>query len=324
MLTLECAEEIRDLTTDVHNTPEYMRLFQGYLGWQAIYAYYKKGKDYVLIPYFKREIKETEYYDLVGPWYFGGPICNDKGIFNRFLEEFNEWCTKNNIVSEFQRLNPLLENHKLYEHNIFYDRDVVYVSLSKSHEQIKNEYSRHARKNINKAKSNDLFVFKSEAEEYQRIFVDLYAKNMLDKKTNDFYFFNQEFYNKLFSTFNVALFHVKYKNKIICSSLEIGGDNKILYDYLRGTDHNYLTLRPNDIIIDEIIVWARKAGYDYFVIGGGNTKHKDDTQLRFKKNFSSTTKPFYVYKKVHNKRKYNELCRGINPIYELADYFPEY
>lgn len=312
---------------DIHYSPRYLKLFQDYLGWEAFYAYYEVPAGTILVPYFKRPIPDTEYFDIIGPWYFGGPITTNKALMPEFLELLHEWCIKENIVSEFQRLHPLLQNHKLYlDTTVFYDREVVYVRLKKSRDLILEEYDYKTRKNIAKAQREGLKAHNLIIPESTKEFVRIYTESMNRKNTSKFYFFNEEFYKQLFENFKPILITISDEDEVICSSLEIGG-GEYCYDYLRGTNPSYLDKRPNDLAVDTAIQEAKNAGYKYFIIGGGNTKNPEDGQFRFKKSFSATTAPFYLYKKVHNKDKYDELCqtKGIKiPAYEQADYFPEY
>ena len=121
ILSLKDSEEVNKiindmLEKDVHASPGYMKLFVDYLGWEALYVHYEDYGGVVLVPFFKRKINDTDYFDLVGPWYFGGPLVNvtSKETFKGFLKGLSEWCKENNIVSEFQRFNPLLKNQELY------------------------------------------------------------------------------------------------------------------------------------------------------------------------------------------------------------------
>ncbi|MBW3019075.1 GNAT family N-acetyltransferase [Candidatus Woesearchaeota archaeon] len=324
---------------DINCHPDYMGLFQKYLGAEAIYFFYSEGTKYILVPYFKRPIHSAEnadtgFSDLISPWYFGGPIHNlkedDSDFFDQFKKEFSKYCEKNNIVAEFQRLNPLFENHKVYQKDagLSCDRPIVYVDLRKDIEVLRQEYTRHTRKNINKAGRAGLRVYHSEKESEIRQFIKLYSESMNRKKAGKFHHFNETFFEGLFQLFKneIKLFYVEYEGKVISSSIALGKYG-ILYDYLRGTDPEYSILRPNDLLLDEIITWAKSNGHTYFVIGGGNSSSITDGLFRFKKSFSATTANFYIYKKIHNMQKYEEFCRNSGKTdlqYEQASFFPEY
>jgi len=342
IITLEQSDYIKNLLDDfpkkdIHYHPDYLKLFQDFLGTRGMYVLYGNDKNHILFPYFERKIS-GKYLDLVSTWYFGGPTHNiqDKkllpGILQNFRKAFNKYCQENNIVSEFQRLNPILDNYKLFQDNpsLYYDRQIVYVDLKKDLEMLYNEYSRHTRKNINKAKQYGLKVYHSENIDSISKFIEIYSEAMKRKNAKDFYYFNETFFNNLFKIFRdeAKLFQVEYDGKIISSSIELGKYG-ILYDYLRGSNPKYFALRPNDILIDEIVKWAKFNNYKYFVLGGGNSSSLDDGLFKFKKSFSSTTADFYVYKKVYNLGEYERLCkmRGKKQDslkYEKASFFPEY
>jgi len=342
ILTLERSRHINNLLDglsqkDIHCCLDYMKLFQDYLGAKVVYLFYGNDTNYILLPYFERPIN-GEYADIASPWYYGGPVHNFKDeksaqdAFNNFIREFEEYCKANNIVSEFQRLNPIFNNHKLFQKsaNLIYNRKIIYIDLRKEHQILRNEYSRHSRKNINTAHRNKLRVNLIAGDKIDSNFLDLYYKSMDRKKADDFYYFNETFFGSLFKTFknDIKLFQVEYENKIIASSIELGKYG-ILYDYLRGTNPEYLHLRPNDLLIDEIIKWAKSNDYQYFVLGGGNSPSLQDGLFKFKKSFSSTTAEFYTYRKIHNLEKYKELCAMIGKKpddleYEHAQFFPEY
>jgi len=327
------------ILNDIHCHPDYLSIFQEYQGNNAIYFYFGNEENYIIIPYFKRPIKIlgfNEYFDLVSPWYYGGPIHNIKdekllqNIFSNFTKKLNEYCINNNIITEFQRLNPILRNYELYKNDpsLYFDRNIVYIDLTKDIETINKEYTRHTRKNLNKAKRNRLRVYSDESEKGMSKFIQVYTESMKKKNAREFYLFNDVFFKNFFRKFKneIKLFHVEYKGKIVCSSAELGKYG-VLHDYLRGVNSEHLLLRPNDILIDEIIRWAKSQGYKYFSLGGGASSTVDDGIFRFKKSFSSTTAKFYVYKKIHNLDKYKELCqvKGKNNLeFEKAQFFPEY
>ncbi|MFC2136423.1 GNAT family N-acetyltransferase, partial [Bacteroidota bacterium] len=329
---------------DVHLHPDYLLVFQKFSGQKGLYFFYGDEKNYILVPYFKRLVQlhenssEEEYFDLVSPWYYGGPTHNIsdkkllKEMFSEFQEQLSGYCKNNNIITEFQRFNPLLKNHELYSDllNVFYNRDIVYVDLSKKLDKIQEEYSRHTRKNIKKAARNNLKIIQDESNEGIKTFIKIYVQSMKKRNAPEFYYFNEDFFLNLFYYFkdNIKLFHVKYKDRIICSSIELGKYG-IIHDFLRGTDSDFLEVRPNDILLDEVIKWSKSAGNNYFSIGGGASVSADDSIFRFKKSFSADSTGFYIFKKIHNKELYQKICelsgKKTNELkFQESDFFPEY
>ena len=56
------------------------------------------------------------YNDIVTPYGYGGPIAiadseNDrKQLIDKYYKEFAQCCVDNNIVSEFVRFHPIINN----------------------------------------------------------------------------------------------------------------------------------------------------------------------------------------------------------------------
>lgn len=332
---LDVLEEIPE--KDVHHHPDYLASHADYRGYEAVYAHSHAGSSHLLVPYFLRPAGgDGGYRDLVSPWYYGGPVWNvaDDGLRARMMESHLEglagYCADHGIVSEFQRLHPLLANHELYGDAAAYDREIAYIDLRKDLDVITEEYSRHTRKNLNKARRNGLRVYRSDDTEDVRRFLRLYTEAMERKGARDFYYFDSSFIQSLRDrpATRHEFFHVEIDGKVISSTLVLGAFG-ILHDYLRAANPEHLSLRPNDLVIDEIAKWAKKEGYRYYVLGGGRTRAEDDGLLRFKKSFTATTAAFHVYKHVHDRERYVTLCedRGISEEsleFTEADHFPEY
>jgi len=344
-LTLEDEAEIKKILAwfpkaDIYSDPRYLRLFQNYTGERAIYFYYDSGACKILLPIFERTLPfAAPYKDMVSSWYYGGPIYNFKNIetarihINNFLPELNKYCLENNIVSEFQRLNPMLENHKFYESDAQtpFNRKIVYIDLNQDLESVHKEYLYKARKNINKAHRSGLKVVRQKDEDGIKKFFNLYTASLKHRKeTRPFYYFNQKFFLDMFESLRdgAELFNVYFDGKLAASSVVLGC-GETLYDYLRASDPALLDLRPNDFVVDEIVVWSKTVGYKYYDLGGGRSGAEDDKLFEFKKSFSQKTRDFYMYKKIHNLPKYKELCalagkKESELAYESAEFFPEY
>jgi lipid II:glycine glycyltransferase (peptidoglycan interpeptide bridge formation enzyme) len=126
-----------------------------------------------------------------------------------------------------------------------------------------------------------------------------------------------------------AQLFVAYKDDHVAATQLVLGNGTILYDYLRAASPEFLSIRPNELLFNNIILWAKKTGYKEYSLGGGNSSSESDPLFKFKSSFSPFTKDFYLYKKVHNREAYIKRCvaEGKNPEdvkYEKADYFPEY
>jgi len=341
------AKEIRKLVArcvpnDIHSHPDYLDMFSKYLSVELVYFLYGDPNDYILVPFFKKRLTNNEgggeYFDLVSPWYYGGPIyCVNKksavpGLSRSLRSALNKYCAGNNIVSEFQRLNPAIDNYMLYKNDsgLVFNRETVCVDLRKSLEQIKKEYAYSVRKNIKTAERAGLNLIRSKTKDDWEKFVGIYLLSMQQKKAGDFYHFSSDFYYNFFDKFHneLEIFRVEYRGQTIAATLILGRYGTV-HDYLRASLPQYLSFRPNDYTINGIINWAKNSGYLYYSLGGGLSEDVNDTVLKFKKTFSPDTRKFYVYKKIHNLEKYRQLCfvagkKEERLAYEQASFFPEY
>jgi len=77
--------------------------------------------------------------------------------------------------------------------------------------------------------------------------------------------------------------------------------------HLSGRSSNSSSNFATNMILDAAIKIAINAGCRYFHLGGGRSPAADDSLLKFKRNFSKQTSDFYIGKKVHNQRVYDQL-----------------
>lgn len=347
ILTLSDEEGLRDVFArftrgDILSDPRYIRLFADYTGQRALYFHYKSERGEILLPFFERILPKTDdgatYGDLLSPWYYGGPIHTftdpdeAQRAFAVCLRELHRYCSENRIISQFQRLNPALDNYRLYgdDAGLVWNRKVVSVDLRKSLETIRGEYDYKVRKNLKRAVAGGLRAVRGATPEMVRQFIAAYRTSMDRKNTGAFYYFNEKFFTDLFANFHeeVQLFVVYAGEEVAAASIVLG-NGTILHDYLRAACSAFSNLRPSDFVVDAVIAWAKGAGYDQYSLGGGHSTAADDTLLAFKKSFSPLLKDFYVYKKVHDRDAYAKRCEseGKNPselLYEKSEYFPEY
>lgn len=327
---------------DIHCSPDYLRLFSEYLSTEGFYTFYGDDDNYILAPFLKKSLPNNrgyeKYFDLVSTWYYGGPVYHIDSqntaleLFKGWQDNFNDYCSANNVVSEFQRLNPVIDNHLFYQDDsgLSFNREIVSINLKKSSEQIENEYAYHVRKNIKTAKAAGLQLICSKSNSDWEKFIKVYLLSMQEKEADNYYFFNKDFFTNFFSFFydDLEIFRVELAGETIAATLVLGKYGT-LHDYLRGSLRQHLSLRPNDLMVQGIINWAKENGYSNFTLGGGHSTEPNDSLLKFKKSFSSDKKNFYIYKKVHNLEIYKQLCLSVGYkeeelLYEQASFFPEY
>lgn len=317
-----------------------------YYQWQYIDAFYKNGdgvpklayaeenEEYVYNVFFVRDIakdlkltNEYNYYDITTPYGYGGvnTNSNNKQLIDYFFKSFDEYCKNNKIISEFIRLNPLLDNYKYYndDYEISNISKTVYIKLD-SPEQIWNDMESRGRNTIRKAQNNNLEIKSGFNKEFLNEFIKIYKETMTRDNADKYYFFNNDFFKSILENLNefAKIYTVYYNNKPINSSI-IMFNGKNAHYHLSGTLSDYMRLGANNYALYKIALDLCEMGYKKFHLGGGYGGD-DSPLLKFKKSFNKNGDlNFYIGKKIFNKEKYDKLCYE-RKVENKSGFFPAY
>jgi len=343
---------------DVFFTPEYAMVFERTegerrrdFGGEAFLFFFGDERDSIIYPFFKRNISELPFYsilgdqsenwfDIISPYGYSGPLAHidnselESILWQSFLNEFHNFCIENNIIAEFARLHPFFKNHlvlmKFPDINIVKRPSVVYLELEQEESQIWKNMTKGNKSSVSKARRSGVEIRCSNTEDAIEAFYELYTATMERNKAKRAYFFSRDFFDDTCQVLgeDVKLFSAWYEDRVIAASLFLFKGNLVHY-YLSGSDANYLFLSPNNLLIYEVILWAKSRGFKILNLGGGY--EENDSLFHFKSSFSKTTADFYTYDRVHNQTVYERLC-GARDIYGEqecenvieSDYFPVY
>jgi hypothetical protein len=308
---------------DIYFTPEYYRLYEELGDGKAQLFIFEKNGEFAMYPFLINSVNDLgyimdkEYFDIQGAYGYNGLCCscNDPQFIMSFYKSLNHYCIKNNIIAEFTRFHPLLQNHNISSDymTVIQDRETVMIDLQKPYSEIwANDYSSKNRNMIRKARA---MGYKLQGVKYPDIqdidsFIRIYNYTMDDVKSEKYFYFNREFF---FNTFgylkeHALLFKVlDYKDEVICSSIFFHFGNYFHY-HLSGRSVK-ADNSVNNFLIDGAIVHAKEKGAKYFHLGGGRGRSPDDSLMKFKKSFSKQILPFYIGWKIHNKKKYDEVVK---------------
>ena len=155
--------------TDIYYLSGYVNAFNVHGDGEPLLFYYSDSstkainvvmkRDISNLPPFMGLISPKEFYDLSTPYGYGGWIIEGPGASNVF-KEYEKWCKHNNIVSEFVRFHPLINNHVLC--NTFYSviKCGKTVSLElQNKDEVWNNFSKKNRNVIRKSINNGVQVF---------------------------------------------------------------------------------------------------------------------------------------------------------------------
>ena len=276
-------------------------------------------------------IDGVEYFDIVTPYGYGGPYikeCSNKELLLKdYEQEFQKYCLKNNIVSEFVRFHPLFNNEQdfLSIYDAKFNRYTLGTNLKDFDDPVQEEFSKSCRKTIRQVlRENITFEIEkspSDLEEFKRI----YYLNMERKEADDYYFFDDEYFNNILKYYqdHIVLAKSMYNGKIIACGLYFVV-NGFIHAHLSGTDTKYLYLSPAYILKYGTALWGKENGYEIIHYGGGTSTSLEDPLFVFKSKFAKNTKlEFWIGKKIWNEEIYSKYCQMVN-VSSDEEYFPAY
>lgn len=297
---------------DIYFTSQYYKLYELNGDGNGKLFIYNEGDRIVIYPFLMNEIKgyglRDKYYDIQTAYGYGGPItnCYEEKFLERFERNFIDYCKENNIIAEFIRFHPLINNERIFKENIeiLHNRLTVYLDLKKDLDIIwENEITSQNRNKIRKARRAGLQIKRS--NDYE-IFKEIYEETMKKVNADGYYYFKNEYYEELINSNNTMLLNVEKDGLVVASAIfMIYGD--YFHYHLSGSRKDYLKYAPNNILLWEAIKIAYDYGCKYFHFGGGLKDLEDDSLFKFKKNFSKNISNFYIGKRVHNPQVYNYL-----------------
>lgn len=321
---------------DVYFLPEWGKFFETKeeKGESVIFEL-KNETGHVFYQFILREIPikngKSKYYDIITPYGFSGPVIlnclpgQKEELVKSFNEEFQRYCEKNHIITEYVRFNPWIRNINdfidLYQlrnngHTIFIDLSVADFFME--------EFSAKARTQVRKAKKKNIeieFDYNgSSTKEFHRLYEIMANKNKVE---NEYYLFSEDFLRNSFNELGGKQFFINaiYEGKYISSSLVVHHGEYMHY-HLTANDPEYYHLAANSLIVYEACCWGIENGKKEIHLGGGNNE-----VLKFKKGFTRTQPlDLLMGKKIRNRKIYEELValKKSADDYLNTDFFPLY
>lgn len=266
------------------------------------------------------------YYDLITPHEYSGPITNsfNNNILKRFYGELEYYCLNHNIVCQFIRFNPYLNNHICGGYiNTYLNCEQIYVDLEMSLEEMWVNYSSVTRKNIRRGQKSDLrFRELNCSDKNISKFVYLYQTAMKYLEAKEFLYFNKMYFEDLLKNCNSKLFEVYSNNKDMIASGILLCDGEIAYFHLSSFDRNYSLSRPMNYLFHSIIVWCKNNNYKVLHLGGGGK-----SLYHFKSGFSKKRINHFIGSRIYLDGIYSRLCtlwEDSYPQFANLEFIPKY
>jgi Acetyltransferase (GNAT) domain len=325
---------------DIHFLPEYGRIYRDSYGFEPLLAVYSNGDGYVIQPLVRRPLTDLPflagaadagaYTDIANPYGYGGPLSNaaDPGIgqrlYTRYAEAFTAWCNAQELASEFASLHPFMADHQLgligQTLAPRHEKDVVFIDLSLGEKAIFAGINRGHRSSLNKARRAGVQIKKvPPSARNLDIFNEIYRETMLRRKAAARWFVPDTYFSNCcrhLGPNRISMFFAFVGDVVECAYL-LMHDFGVAYYHFASTRAQFPELRANNLTMYETALWAQRAGYARYHLGGGVTSREGDTLLRFKAGFSDLRAPLYTYFCIRDKAVYDRLCER-KRAYELA------
>ncbi len=323
---------------DVYYLPNYVKAFQIHGDGKPLLLYFHNKDTRAANVVIKRDISKFElfaeavepntYFDITTPYGYGGFLVEGKEYAD-LLKDYISFCIKENIVCEFVRFHPLLENWKglenLYEE--IYLGDTVFMD-TRSEEIIWENMTSKGRNKIRKAWKNGIRIYWGREPELVRSFMELYNATMKKDEAEKYYYFSREFYESILEDLkqNAMWFYAKKEEEIIAIAIFMFCNGKMHY-HLSGSKKEYQNLAPSNLMLYEAAAWAANHGYERLHLGGGLGSGRDSL-YEFKKAFNrKEDSKFYIGRRIFDSAIYEKLVElrgklGREPLNEK--YFPLY
>lgn len=303
---------------DVYWLSGYVRAFQIHGDGVPMLFYFEGNKTRAINVVMKRDIAYdkhfygkipvNQYFDFSTPYGYGGWIIEGNDI-DTLNEEYETWCQKNEIVSEFIRFHPMVKNHRYGE--TFYSvsklGEVVHMELS-CKEAIWDNITSKNRNVIRKAIKNGVKIYYGRYPEIYEKFRNIYNETMDKDNAEDYYYFGEEFYRSILEDLpqNAQIFYAEKDGEVIAASIILATNGYMNY-HLSGSKKEYSSYAPTNLLLYKAALWGNANGYKTFYLGGG-VGSGEDSLFKFKKAFyKGNLNHFYIGKKIFKQETYDKL-----------------
>lgn len=320
--------------TDIYLTPAYARLYETMEQGKAEEWVLNSPHGRISYTFIKRKIEsetEQDYYDITTPYGYGGPVVlevNDKvALLAEFEQAFKEYCQAENIVSEFIRFHPILENATDFKtvYQPIYLRQTVGTSVDPEGQTPLLEFNQSTRKLVRRAEKQGVTYRVVTAPENLDDFLAIYYATMDRNQADTFYYFDRAYFEACVAVFkeNLVLIEVSLADKVIGACIYFRS-GKVLHEHLMGSLTDYLSYSPVYVLKHAAVQWAAEEGIELIHYGGGLSNAEDDPLFQFKRKFTkSTLFDFYIGKKIHLPEVYDQICQS-KGISSDDPFFPAY
>lgn len=301
---------------------------------KAILLHGEYNNQTISLPLIIRKIPNSEYFDATSVYGYCGPIFShdfsqlSKEFVQLYQTELMEFFNKNNIISVFSRLHPLMNQLSFYLNfgEVVNINKTVAIDLNEPVEIQRQGYSRAYKNQINKLARKGYKTRFLELDEMDE-FISIYYETMDRVEAKEYYYFKKDYFLKF-------LKNSDFDSKIIIAENEFGEitcgaiftiTNKIMQYHLGGTKNKFLADTPIKIVMDHARLYGSGLQLNYLHLGGGVGGSDEDSLFRFKSGFSKNFFQFSVWNMIISQEKYKYLVEQKKiKSQDFPNFFPLY
>lgn len=318
---------------DIYYTCEYSTSFMenedgiphllNYEGKDCKLCYPVIEKDIADFSVFQGSLPKKTYFDWNTPYGYGGPLSNSEYLTvsqqMEFRKELFELAKKRNVITQFIRFHPLLQNQSVCNEVIenVYIKDTIFIDLN-TQDDLMIQMDPKNRNLIRKAIKNDIII-KHDNGQYLDEFIKIYNETMHRDNARAFYYFPKSYYEYLKKTADkeTEYFYAFKGEKMVAASIFFYNENYMHY-HLSGNLVEYRTFAPTNLLLYTAANWGREKGIKSLHLGGG--VGIEDSLFHFKKQFNKNGRiKFFIGRNIFMPDQYQELLYKRQKIDSLFD-----
>lgn len=341
---------------DVYYFPEYVQALANHGDGEPLLLYYNSPNLKAINVVMKRQVTVVDktceqgkelsaYYDFVTPYGYGGFLLEqnspDEKIYQQEItnlkEAYERYCMDNDIVAEFVRFHPVLDNANRLREAGFSKRSQSDANLyeiedlgntvcidTTSKDIIWQNITSKNRNMIRKAQKSGVKIYWGREDYLFDQFQEIYNGTMDKVNASKYYYFNDEFYDSICNDLknHALIFYAKLNDETIAMSIIMYSKGALHY-HLSASKQEYLSYAPTNLILYEAACWGSELGFTTFHLGGGLGSRQDHL-YNFKKQFNRGEDcTFSVGRGIMNQEVYDKLCE-VNQVDRKTGFFPAY
>ena len=299
------------LNYDVYYLSGYVKAFKIHGDGIPELFYYESDGLRAIYVYMKRVIIDG-VCDTVTPYGYGGVLFDgDTSTANMeaFWKSYQVYMKEIGSISNFVRYHPVLVNAIAMKRvsNVIDLGKTIAMDLSSPEIIWENIHSKN-RNMIRKAEKNGIIIKHGKGMDLFDEFIQIYNATMEKDHAEKYYFFKLPFYESIhYDLFdNYELFYAEYEGKIVAMSIMIFANGRLNY-HLSGSDIEYRSLAPSNLLLYQAALWGCEQGMKTFHLGGG-VGSGEDNLYKFKAAFNKNSNyQFSIGKEIFDQKMYNKL-----------------